>query len=79
MRTLLAMLAVISGLLAVVATGCTPAAQEPLSRSQQTPASLRVGDPAPLFTLPASDGSTVALSQYRGEAPVLLYFHMAYG
>ncbi len=40
---------------------------------------LQVGDPAPDFKLGSSDGETVALSDYEGEQPVLLYFHMALG
>jgi len=39
---------------------------------------IAVGNPAPDFTLTASDGSTVSLSNYRGQ-PVLLFFHMAGG
>ncbi len=40
---------------------------------------LEVGDRAPDFSLQAADGDTVSLSDYRGERPVLLYFHMALG
>ena len=40
---------------------------------------LEVGDSAPDFSLQAADGDTVSLSDYRGEQPVLLYFHMALG
>ena len=40
---------------------------------------LEVGDRAPEFSLLAADGDTVSLSDYRGEQPVLLYFHMALG
>ena len=40
---------------------------------------LSVGESAPDFTLSAEDGSTVSLSEYEGEQPVLLYFHMALG
>lgn len=39
---------------------------------------LAVGDAAPAFALPASDGSNVSLDAYRGQ-PVLLFFHMADG
>ncbi|AIQ62320.1 putative peroxiredoxin bcp [compost metagenome] len=35
---------------------------------------LSIGQEAPDFTLPASDGSTVSLSQYRGRK-VVLYFY----
>lgn len=40
---------------------------------------LEEGDSAPDFSLQAADGDTVSLSDYRGEQPVLLYFHMALG
>ena len=40
---------------------------------------LEAGDRAPDFSLQAADGDTVSLSDYRGERPVLLYFHMALG
>jgi len=40
---------------------------------------LEAGDRAPDFSLRAADGDTVSLSEYRGEQPVLLYFHMALG
>ena len=40
---------------------------------------VEVGDRAPDFSLLAADGDTVSLSDYRGERPVLLYFHMALG
>ena len=40
---------------------------------------LEAGDRAPDFSLLAADGDTVSLSDYRGERPVLLYFHMALG
>ncbi|GIG30738.1 peroxiredoxin family protein [Cellulomonas marina] len=47
-----------------------------LITSQPTTSSdLRV---APAFTLPASDGSTVSLADYRGE-PVVLYFNEGAG
>jgi cytochrome oxidase Cu insertion factor (SCO1/SenC/PrrC family) len=39
---------------------------------------IRVGNPAPDFTLINSGGSLVSLSEYKGQ-PVLLFFHMAEG
>ena len=39
---------------------------------------IRVGNPAPDFTLNNSGGSPVSLSDYKGQ-PVLLFFHMAEG
>ena len=44
-----------------------------------SPDSIDVGDEAPQFTLPLASGGEVALSDYLGEKPVLLYFHMAVG
>ena len=40
---------------------------------------LAVGDQAPGFTLPSATGADVSLSDYTGEGPVLLFFHMAVG
>ncbi len=42
-------------------------------------AALDVGDPAPDFTLPTANGGAVSLADYKGQQPVLLYFHMADG
>jgi thioredoxin-dependent peroxiredoxin len=36
---------------------------------------IKVGDTAPDFSLPAQDGSTVSLSQFRGQRAVVLYFY----
>ncbi len=35
---------------------------------------LEVGDRAPDFTLPGSDGNTYSLSQFAGEKPVVIAF-----
>jgi hypothetical protein len=40
---------------------------------------IAVGEKAPVFSLPSTQGTTVSLSDYVGEAPVLLFFHMAVG
>jgi hypothetical protein len=42
------------------------------SRSAAAPRKLKVGDPAPDFVLPGSDGRTYALSAYRGRQLVVL-------
>jgi thioredoxin-dependent peroxiredoxin len=37
-------------------------------------AELKVGDPAPDFRLPGSDGVEYSLSQFKGEKPVVIAF-----
>jgi hypothetical protein len=41
--------------------------------------SLSEGDKAPDFTLPSAAGGNVALSDFAGGKPVLLYFSMGPG
>jgi peroxiredoxin Q/BCP len=36
---------------------------------------VKVGEPAPDFTLPDQDGEQVTLSNYRGESSVVLFFY----
>ncbi len=43
-----------------------------LGRSPVTTVALRRGDVAPDFTLPASDGVTYTLSDFRGKKPVVM-------
>jgi len=45
----------------------------------QEGSTLKTGDAAPQFTLTATDGSTVSLSDYVGKKNVLLYFSMGSG
>lgn len=40
--------------------------------------SIRVGDPAPEFTLKDTDGNEVSLSGYRGKPVVVLFFPLAF-
>ena len=40
----------------------------------QSVMALDVGEQAPDFTLPASDGQTYTLSQFRGKQPVVIAF-----
>ena len=42
------------------------------------PEELKVGDPAPPFSLPGSDGKTHKLSDYRGKTLVLAWFPKAF-
>lgn len=47
--------------------------------AQTPPAELKVGDAAPEFTLPASDGNTYKLSDFKGkQAVVLAWFPKAF-
>ena len=38
---------------------------------------LKEGDPAPAFTLPADDGSTVSLKDFKGKNVILYFFPKA--
>ena len=59
-------------LLAVAAVGAALGAQTPASE-------LKVGDPAPDFSLQASDGNTYKLSDFKGkQAVVLAWFPKAF-
>lgn len=50
-----------------------------LATAPTTAAGLQVGDPAPTFTLPASDGRTYTLSDFAGtRAVVLAWFPKAF-
>lgn len=42
------------------------------------PEELKVGDAAPPFSLPGSDGKTHKLSDYRGKTVVLAWFPKAF-
>jgi hypothetical protein len=50
-----------------------------LAQACSSQGDLAVGDQAPGFTLPSATGVDVSLSDYTGEGPVLLFFHMAVG
>jgi hypothetical protein len=54
-----------------------------LSAQGQTPepqysANLKIGDSAPAFSLPGSDGKTHKLSDYTGKTVVLAWFPKAF-
>ena len=49
-----------------------------LFASQAAADELKVGDPAPDFTLKASDGQTYSLSKLRGKTVVLAWFPKAF-
>lgn len=45
-----------------------------VSLGGQFAAALEVGEKAPDFSLPASDGNTYSLSQFAGDKPVVIAF-----
>ena len=50
-----------------------------IAASAQAPAALKVGDPAPDFTLVGSDGKTYSLADFRGkQAVVIAWFPKAF-
>jgi cytochrome oxidase Cu insertion factor (SCO1/SenC/PrrC family) len=64
------------------ADGQTPSPQAtPQATPQPAPqysATLKVGDQAPAFTLPGSDGKTHSLADYQGKTVVLAWFPKAF-
>lgn len=69
-------LRIIASTVRAAATGVANAA---LGRVALTDVKLRVGDPAPDFTLPGSDGRTHQLSHYRSrQAVVIAWFPKAF-
>jgi cytochrome oxidase Cu insertion factor (SCO1/SenC/PrrC family) len=73
MPWLAGMLLIVFGLIGP-AHGQTP--QPPAT--PQYSATLNVGDPAPAFTLPGSDGKTHSLSDFKGKTVVLAWFPKAF-
>ena len=69
---------------AVVTLGvATAGAQGPAPAGAQAPApqysaDLKVGDVAPAFSLPGSDGKRHKLSDYKGKTVVLAWFPKAF-
>ena len=65
----------------VLATGAALALLSTAASSQQPVAGqpeLKVGDAAPDFTLPASDGQTYSLAKLKGKYVVLAWFPKAF-
>ena len=66
------------GVATVAAQGPAPApAQAPAAPAQYS-ADLKVGDVAPAFSLPGSDGKTHSLAEYKGKTVVLAWFPKAF-
>jgi peroxiredoxin Q/BCP len=57
-----------AGILSVVVLWCISG----LAAGAGGPVVLKVGDQAPLFSLPGSDGRTYTLADYRGKQVVVL-------
>lgn len=55
-----------------------PPQQPPAAPPAQYSADLKVGDMAPDFSLPGSDGKLHKLSDYRGKTVVLAWFPKAF-
>jgi len=69
------------GLLALLVTAISAMAQQqPPAASIQKPTpphtTLKVGDKAPDFTLPATDGKAYKLSDFKGKKNVVLAFYV---
>ena len=52
--------------------------QQPTPPAPQYSADLKVGDMAPDFALPGSDGKVHKLSDYKGKTVVLAWFPLAF-
>jgi thioredoxin-dependent peroxiredoxin len=66
MRRLLALTGVCAAITAAAVSG------------RQAPVELKVGDTAPDFSLPGTDGKTHQLSDYTGKTVVLAWFPKAF-
>jgi thioredoxin-dependent peroxiredoxin len=63
---------------ATVICGATVAVVSGGWRSAQEKVELKVGDAAPAFSLPGSDGKTHSLADYKGKTVVLAWFPKAF-
>jgi hypothetical protein len=71
-------LALVSFGMAASAHGQTPQQPPPPQAPPQYSAVLNVGDRAPEFKLPGSDGKVHSLSGYKGKTVVLAWFPKAF-
>ena len=60
--------------------GQAPVSTQPPAQASAAPVAneLKVGDAAPAFSLPGSDGKTHKLSDHKGKAVVLAWFPKAF-
>ena len=63
---------------AIVGFATTLASAQGQDPPPQYSADLHVGDPAPAFSLPGSDGKVHKLSDYKGKTVVLAWFPKAF-
>ena len=63
---------------AASAQGQTPQQPPAPAAPPQYSATLNVGDPAPEFKLPGSDGKSHSLADYKGKTVVLAWFPKAF-
>ena len=61
-----------------VGTMAMAAALSAGGQAPQSPGELKVGDPAPPFALPGSDGRIHNLADYKGKTVVLAWFPKAF-
>lgn len=62
----------------VVATAVCAALSAVTAARQEAQVELKVGDAAPAFSLPGTDGKTHRLSDYKGKTVVLAWFPKAF-
>ena len=74
MKKLVFVVAVVATLTIGACAQGTPSAATP--RPTPAPLALKIGDEAPDFTLPATDGTKVKLSDFRGKSNVVLAFYV---
>lgn len=75
-RSLISLLLI--AVLSAVALAQQPAAQQQPAKPAPPPVKthLKVGDPAPNFTLRATDGKTYTLSDFKGKKNVVLAIYV---